>query len=381
MKWFPGKIITSLITLVITALMIIPVSVAQNDKVVQENISAQTERIESLKALYSSEDFVAESESKMVGADVESALQRGVKLNETRFLGTHNSYELESGKMYQKLQDCVNDITFGLTNLNQTRLNQDPLSVQFDLGIRSIELDIEVLQDKDGVHFICCHSPLVDERSTCYDFSLALEEIKLWSDAHPNHLPISILLEVKTAFLPKVGMRAFSVKHANEFGNMAQEILGTTLLTPFDVMGEYDTFEQMRKNNAWPTLEETQGKVMILLHPTNITEKYIAQDTSIKTQKLFPVLRFSDADKSYASFLLMNMPDDVIENSQKVFQEGNFIVRSRTDDYGTFSEEWDSLALQCGSQILSTDYPKKVDSTGVERVVTFDGGATVSFLR
>lgn len=379
MKWFPGKLIASFVTLVLTALMILPVSLIQNGEAVKSNIAAQQERLAQLEQIYSDENYKPKSESECVGTDVTEKVNSGTRLNEVRVLGTHNSYELESQKIYQVLQDCVNNITFGLSNLNQTRLNQDTLTEQFDLGIRSVELDIEVMQDKDGTHFVCCHSPMIDNNSTCYDFSLALKEIKMWSDAHPDHLPISVLIEVKKFFLPVNGFRTFTVNDANAFGSLVQEIFGSTLLTPADVMGEYETFEQMRKNNAWPTLKETQGKVMLLLHPTNITDKYISQDETLKTQTMFPMLRFSDTDKPYASFILINMPEDVAENSEKLFKEGNFIVRTRTDDFGTFSEQWDELAMSCGSQILSTDYPKKTDMSKVQRVVTFEGGATVSF--
>lgn len=380
MNWFPGKVIVSFVTLVLTALMILPVSFVQNSDTVKSNITAQQERLSRLEQIYSDKNYKPKSESECVGTDITEKINSGTRLNEVRILGTHNSYELESEKIYQVLQDSVNNITFGLSNLHQTKLNQDTLTEQFDLGIRSIELDIEVMQDKDGTHFVCCHSPLIDNNSTCYDFSLALKEIKMWSDAHPDHLPISILIEVKKFFLPVNGFRIFTVKDANTFGDLAQEIFGSTLLTPADVMGEYETFEQMRKNDSWPTLKETQGKVMLLLHPTNITDKYISQDKTLGTQKMFPMLRLSDIDKPYASFILINMPEDVLKNSEKLFKEENFIVRTRTDDFGTFSKQWDELAMRCGSQILSTDYPVKTDMTGAERVVTFDG-ASVSFMK
>ena len=74
-----------------------------------------------------------------------------------------------------------------------------------------------------------------------------LEEIKLWSDNNPNHLPITILIEPKAEVTEIKDMKNFSVDYANALGETIKNVLGDTLLTPAQMMRDYASFEEMRK--------------------------------------------------------------------------------------------------------------------------------------
>ena len=116
---------------------------------------------------------------------------------------------------------------------------------------------------------------------------------------------------------------------------------------------------------------------MILLHDTIATEDYIKQDPSIKSQAMFPMLRYDARDRDCASFLLINKASDIKNQAEEVLEK-NLIIRSRSDNFGSYKESDSQTVLNSGAQIVSTDYPPKADMTNAERCVTFGGGYTVT---
>lgn len=136
-------------------------------------------------------------------------------------------------------------------------------------------MDIEVF-DRDGeVSFTCMHSPNLDMTTSCYDFSLGLKEIAMWSDNNPNHLPITIIVEPKQFFIPLKDMKALDIDYAKELDIMLREILGDKLFTPADMLRNYGSFGEMRAADDWCEVKDMLGKVLILLHEGSVTEKYI----------------------------------------------------------------------------------------------------------
>ena len=92
------------------------------------------------------------------------------------------------------------------------------------------------------------------------------------------------------------------------------------------------------------------------------------------------MLRYDSRDKNYASFLLINKPKDIQAQADEVLEK-NLIIRTRSDNYGSYKETDSQIALNSGAQIVSTDYPPKADLSKAERVVTFNGGYTVSIVK
>ena len=375
------KFISALLSLLFFVFTGFPAVISESKSVRTENIAQQLQRVEELKVLYASDSYQQVDESALVGFDVEKAYTDGVRFNEVAYIATHNSYQLDSVPSYKKLFRDLETVTFGLVDGGLPEYCSDTLTEQFNVGIRSIELDIETVVDGDDVSFVCSHSPLLDMTSTCYDFRLALEEIKMWSDANPRHLPITVIVEPKEFFLLEYGMRFMNVKYANEIDRLIVEVFGDKLITPAMMMGEHASLKEMREANDWMTLEECAGKVVVLLHDTDgVTSKYIGQDESIKTQAMFPMLRYADRDKDYASFLLVNKPKEIAEYSQELIFEKNLVIRTRVDSYGSYNEEDRRLTLESGAQILSTDYPPKADMTDVPYYVDF-GSSTAKIIK
>lgn len=340
-----------------------------------KNIEYQNNRLEYLKNEYYTEGYVPCDEEALAAFDLEKAYEDGVKYNEVAFLGTHNSYQLLATKQKRTLMKAVEIVTFGLVDYTKAVFEMDTLTTQLEKGVRNLEIDIETQLDGSEVGFIVTHDHILDNVSSCYNFEKALEEIALWSENNPGHLPVSLLIEPKNVKNSSDNIKSFSLEYADEFDAIVRNTLGDKLLTPADMLGNYESFEQMRVADGWATLEEMRGKIILLLHPCNATEDYINIDTSIKTQAMFPMLRPEEADKSYASFILDNEPEQASENNKETVDKYNLIVRTRADSYPRFSDERYAAADKCGSHIITTDYPPRTVRLD-EHTYTF-GGYTV----
>lgn len=360
---------------VLSVILMFPLTIVAAQKQVGKNYSYQDERMEYLETEFYGESYTPCDENKIAAFDIEEAIENGVKFNEVQFLATHNSYQIEATSQFKKLYYALGDLTFGAVNTEKAEFTMDTLTEQFELGIRSVEIDIETVVKGGEIKFVVSHDPLLDNTSSCYDFEKALKEIKLWSDNNPNHLPITVIIEPKKGIIPINGMRNFTVEYANEADKVIRKVLGDKLITPSTMIGEYESFKEMRKADGWMKLEDTLGKVLVLLHETDVTDGYIKQDTSIKTQAMFPMLRFSDIDKDYASFIIDNHPAEALSHESQTLTEQNLIVRTRADSFPNYSTERYEKADKCSSQIITTDYPFRKGESDLH-VYSF-GGYTV----
>lgn len=361
-----------------TILFAVPGVFTEAKKEINENYEYQNAHMEALEEFY--KDYTAADENSFCDFDLGEALADGVKFNEVSFMATHNSYERQGCSAYKKIYKKLEGLTFGLVAGSRPDFESEDLTDQFEAGIRSIELDVETKDDNGDVSFVVSHKPGVEIRSTCYDFKKALTEIKMWSDHNPNHLPVTIIIEPKKDVPFYTGLENFTVGRAQKLDEVIRETLGDTLLTPADMLGNYSSFKEMRENNGWLPLEDTLGKVMVLLHQTDVTEEYIALDSSIKSQAMFPMLRPEDADRDCSSFLLINDADEALESSQEIIYNKKLVVRTRTDNYYTDEKDCQrETAVMSGANIISTDHPVFNDkSRTYDYMVTFDGGYTVS---
>ena len=317
-------------------------------------------------------DYTPCDESKFAAFDIDEAIENGVRYNELQFVATHNSYQLDATEECKKLYRAVSDITFGIVDKSFAEFSMDTLTEQFELGIRSVELDIETVDNKGDISFIVSHNPLYDNTSSCFDLGLALEEIRMWSDNNPNHLPLTIIIEPKKSVPPMRNMKNFKLEYAEILDEMLRETMGDKLLTPKDMMGDYSSLKEMREDDGWLPLKDTMGKVIFLLHDSSATSGYIKLDESMKSQAMFPMLRFDDIDKSYASFIIDNEPDAALKHEKETIDRCNLIVRTRVDFFPFHPESRYELANSCSSQIMSTDYPVRKDESK-SPVYSFDG--------
>ena len=248
----------------------------------------------------------------------------------------------------------------------------DTLTEQLEMGVRNVEIDIETLDKNDKIEFKVTHNSFVDNASSAYDFTKALQEIKMWSDNNPEHIPVIIIVEPKSFVIEINGMKKFSLDYAKELEKVIVNELGDSLLTPKDMLRDYDSFKDMRENDDWISLKEAQGKIIVLLHDCDVTESYIALDESIKIQKMFPMLRYDDRNESYTSFILENDPWNADSRKAESIDECKLIIRTRADKYPNYSAERYEVTENCGSQIITTDFPEKADGNE-GNVFSFNG--------
>lgn len=350
--------ITAFLSLAMLLLVLFVSSVIAGFIQIDKNTEYQDKHLEYLKNEYYNGSYAPCDEQKLADFDIEKAFSEGVKLNEIAVMGTHNSYQLLGTLPKRGLMKTLQIISFGAVE-NKAVFEMDTFTEQLEQGIRNLEIDIETVDDEGDVSFIVTHSAIIDNVSSAYNFAKGLEEIAMWSENNPGHLPIYLLIEPKDDVPSINNMKNFSLEYALEFDKVLRQVLGDRLLTPAQAMGEYESFEEMRKADDWPALTQVAGKIIVLMHPCSVTQEYIDNDISIKTQAMFPMLKFGDIDKTYASFILDNDPVNAAENNKKTVDEHNLMVRTRADDYPDFSDERYNFADNCGSHIITTDYPPR----------------------
>jgi Phosphoinositide phospholipase C, Ca2+-dependent len=280
-----------------------------------------------------------------------------LRINQLQFIGTHNSYHVR------------NKPSRSIVAWNYTHA---PLDVQLNRGVRSVELD---LQNHEGV-FEVMHVPKLDEGSTCRRLSDALDTIRKWSDGHPQHLPLSILFELK-----KEGP-TFDA-HYLKFDAAALERLDEMLqkafpaerrISPDDVRGSARTLREAALRNGWPTLAASRGKIFFILHDNAQQRAFYEQGhPSLRGRAMF--VR-SDETRDDAAVMVLDEPrQSEIERLVKL----GFFIRTRADaDLHTDSRREPmrrEAALASGAQIVSTDFPPGERQAGTGYIVQFPGAA------
>lgn len=363
--------LAAFLSLAVILLVLFVSSVIAGFVQIDKNTEYQDEHLQYLKNEYYTDSYVPCDEQKLADFDIEKAFSEGVKINEIAVIGTHNSYQLLGTLPKRGLMKALQIISFGAVE-NKAVFEMDTFTAQLERGVRNLEIDIEAVDSEGDVSFIVAHKAILDNVSSAYDFAKGLEEIALWSDNNPGHLPVYLLIEPKGDVPPINNMKNFSLSYALELDKVIRRTLGERLLTPEEARGEFVSMEVMRKADRWPTLKEAAGKIIVLMHPCDVTQEYIDSDASIGTQAMFPMLCFEDIDKPYASFIIDNDPEGAAENNKKTVDENNLMVRTRADDYPDFSDERYKFANECGSHIITTDYPPRSVRTQ-DHIYSFDG--------
>jgi hypothetical protein len=289
----------------------------------------------------------------------EPASLEALKINQLQYIGTHNSYHIRvPGKSKREVPEW--------------NYNHAPLDVQLDRGVRSFELDLHY---KDG-EFEVFHVPLLDEGTTCRKLSDALATVRQWSDAHPRHVPISFLFELKKEG-PGLDQRIREVD-AEGLDRLDQVLCAgfpaERRITPDDVRGEADTLRAAVTSKGWPTLAASRGKVFFILHDQEAKrELYTREHPSLKGRAMF--VRSDDKREDAAVLILDNPRSEAINRMAKM---GYFIrTRADADLRGNLAERQArrDTAFAGGAHILSTDFPSGEAQAETGYVVEFSNAA------
>lgn len=275
-----------------------------------------------------------------------------LRYNELQVVATHNSYNLAPTWLQTEVIRLVEP-----GEADALQYAHATLTEQLDAGIRSFELDARW----DGERFWSVHVPLVGNRATAPDLALGLEEIALWSARHPDHLPISIMVEVKSDYTyldPR--LRDFDAVAADALDALVAEQLGERLFSPDDLGG------------AWPTVGELRDRVLLYFgNDEGVRELYLEGHPELAGRSLFTSSKTGAAD---ARFAIVDDPRDPLVAG---LLDDGVIVRTRADaDLATGAEGRDA-ALASGSHIISTDFPPSAPQEGTGYEVAFPGGTLV----
>ncbi|MES1213451.1 MAG: Ca2+-dependent phosphoinositide-specific phospholipase C [Singulisphaera sp.] len=268
-----------------------------------------------------------------------------LRMNQIQVVGTHNSYHLRPPPPLLRAAMSLRK------EAKEWDYSRQPLDQQLDHGVRSFELDLN-LSDKG---WQVMHVPGFDPGSTVETFRDALEVINRWSQAHPRHVPISLLLELKEEGfkLNKAYRRPEPADVERLDADLRAVFPGPRLLTPDDVRGTHKTLWEAVHAGGWPTLADAAGKVFAILHENGPNRAgYLAEHPALEGRAMFVE---SDLAEPHSAVLIRNNPRD--PQIDDLAREG-YLIRTRVDSQGNKSAMGREKGLHSAAHILTTDYPR-----------------------
>jgi hypothetical protein len=318
-----------------------------------------------------------------------------LKLNEIQVIGSHNSYK-------QAIYPSLFSFLSGRDSVSMSKIDYEQISLskQLDLGLLNLEIDVYA-DPKGGKYshplglqlvkgqppfdtanvmtepgFKVFHIPDLDFRSSCLSFKLCLEELKSWSEKHPDHHPVFITMNAKDENVHRVGFVTPQKFTQSTYDSLDQEILTylgkENLLIPDMVRGKYATLEEAVTHYHWPLLKNTRGKfIFILDEKGDKITTYVNGHPSLSKRVLFT--NSPEGAPEAAIMILNNAKKDPISSMVKK----GYIVRTRADSDTKEARENDKsffeAACNSGAQIITTDYYQKSTHFKSDYVISFDG--------
>jgi len=305
-----------------------------------------------------------------------------VHLNDIQVIGSHNSYKMA-------IEEPLFHYLFKLDSSRAKSLQYShiPLEEQLDLGLRNLELD--VFYDPNGGYFSnpkgleiikkmgatpkafdekqnlkkpglkMFHIQDIDFRSHYLLFKDVLLALKKWSDKHPNHTPIFILMNTKDQVIENLRKPLpFTAKALDSIDIEIKSVFSNKqLITPDLVRGKYKTLEEAILKKGWPELNSVKGRFLFVLdEKEDKINKYLEHHFSLQNRVLFVN---SQEGNPEAAFRILNDPVKDFDYIKALVAKG-YMVRTRADsdtkqartnDYTAFEK-----AKASGAQVISTDY-------------------------
>lgn len=310
---------------------------------------------------------------------------RGLKLNEVQLIGTHNSYHICPDAIAKRVIAST-----AAREADAIEYSHRPLLEQLDaLSVRHFELDLYL--DPDGTRYHSpsmwklakqlssdvpdwphesamkqpgvkiLHSPDFDYRSTVATLREALELFRDWSNRHPRHVPIFLLLELKSdSFSPWTKPLPWAETDLEQLESTILSIIPREkIFAPDDLRGTAETLRDSVRGKGWPTLESQRGKFVFLLDNEGAERTLLLKKSETLTGRL--LFASVSADHPAAAWMKRNDPVSQFEEIQKLVKQG-FMVRTRADADTTEARRNDpsrsKKAIESGAQLISTDFPE-----------------------
>jgi hypothetical protein len=330
-------------------------------------------------------------------------------INHVQVIGSHNSFHL---KPQPAAFEAITAVSPELAE--SIEYSHRPLTEQLQqFGIRQFELD--VFADPDGGLYAnraanavigldplapepelqlpgykVLHTQDYDYETTCLTLVACLTEIDAWSVANPDHLPVMVMIEIKTQSVPDAAAAEgieltidlpwtiplpVTPELLDALDTEINSVFGPDrLLTPDDVRGDAPTLESAVLDRGWPSIEESRGKVLVLLNNTgDVRSFYTDGRPSLEGRPMFTSAEPGDPDAAFVRF------DDPSSDGLVEAVEAGYLVRTRTDsptaDARTNNTADRDRAFESGAHYLSTDYYEPSAYFDSPYVVAFPDGA------
>jgi hypothetical protein len=324
-----------------------------------------------------------------------------VHINQIQVIGSHNSYHAGFAPSERTLLEAHHPKT-----LRGLDYKHAPLPAQLDSGVRQLEIDI--FNDPQGGKFAhpaivnmvaAAHLPPdppfdpdhemekpgfkvmhvqdLDERATCHTFIKCLTQVRDWSQHHPGHLPVFILVETKEGVpsempnAPKADVFTPAIFDAVD-AEIRSVFQPREMITPDNVRSSAATLNEAIRSHGWPTLAEARGKVIFLLDQAHAAPIYAQGHPSLRGRIIF-----TNSQPRLPETAFVELNDGSKEAIDNLVKQG-YLVRTRTDEGTEQARTNDRTrldrALSSGAQMLSTDYPPSEPSQWTSYVVSLPGG-------
>ena len=319
-------------------------------------------------------------------------------LNHYQLIGSHNSYKQALFPVVERwLEQHHPDYA------TQFRYSQISLTEQLEAGLRQLEIDV-VADPKGGHHakpwaeqffatpllseaqraalgqpgFKVLHIPGIDFSSECIAFSDCLARLKNWSERHPGHFPLMIMLNAKETqpdFVKQPLPVAFDQAQYQALDALIEQQLGRDkLFVPDDLRGSHDSLRSAVLQQGWPDLNQLKGKFIFVFDAnTEQAELYRSGHKNLHNRIMFSSYA-ATADE--AAIIIANDPIEQQQQIQQWVKQG-FLVRTRADaDFNSSNAQRlarFTAAKSSGAHWISTDfYPGSPEFTRYHYQVEFE---------
>lgn len=322
-------------------------------------------------------------------------------LNDLQIIGSHNSYKQA---IEPPLLDFV-ALTVGESLAETLEYEHIPLKEQLDLGLRNLELD--VFYDPEGGRYSnprgleviaeSGNTPLpydennelnepglklfhvqdVDFRSHHLLFTNGLKELKSWSDQHPQHMPVFVLVNAKDEEIEgTLSPLPFTSAALQTIDSEIRSVFAQEqLITPDQIRGESETLEEAVLTKGWPPIEKVRGKILFVLDENRIkTDRYLENFPGLVNSSMFVN---AEEGQPEAGFMIVNNPITDFDKIQQLVNNG-YLVRTLADSDTREARANDltrfDRAQASGAQIISTDYYVSSGLFSSDYKIVFDDG-------
>jgi hypothetical protein len=308
-----------------------------------------------------------------------------VHFNQIQVIGTHDSYHRELTPPERAAFDTVagrpgayeQDTGYSHLTIKRQLARQNVRSLEIDLwpdptgGLysfpvlrRMANLGPQTDPDwfKPGIKVF--HIADADYRTSCVLFTTCLQQIKEWSDANPTHVPLFIMLELKSSdrnWVARGGAQspAWDAVQYDEIDREIRSIFrDRDLITPDDVRKPGLSVNESIHRFGWPLLNDVRGQVFFHFNNVGNTSPYTDNGhPNLEDRVLFPNANPGQTNSAYRG------RDEILDLFSEIqfLVRSNLIVRTRSDvSLGTVrrgDETPVQKALDSGAQVISTDFP------------------------